>query len=785
MYRGCEYVGGMDFRIYCDGGFCGCLFMRVMCSFVCSVVLVLIVGVVYVLVLVVVQDIGDELVQLNLVDIDIGGVLCMVVCFIGCQFLVDLCVIGKMMVVFDGLVSCIQVYQLLLGVLCMCGFVVVENGGVSWVVLQVDVKLFGGWVGSGGVGGEIVMCMFVLCYENVVVLVVVLWLMISLDNLIIVNLGNNILVIIDYVDNLECIVWVIVSVDMLVGMDIDVVKLQQGIVVDVVVMVVLLLDVQGVELSQKVVVMVDLCSNSVLLCLSSFGCICLVWQLVEKLDCVQDEFGNLYVVYLCNVQVNQLVGVLCGVVVGQSDVLVMGSNEGIILLLGDVNCFMFIQLLQLQQVKFGGNVLELQWLDLSCCDLIDVGSIGFSQNGILVQVDVVINILLIFVFELVYCNLWWVIDQFDQCCVQVLVESLIVEVNQIDVVELGVQWMLGNGCIFGGIYFGGVIGGSGLNIVVCIMLDVLFKDGLKIGVIDGIINLFGVGQIFNMKVLVIVLQSKGGVNILLMLNLMMLDNEVVSIMVGQIVLFVSGCYVIDGGGGSNNLFQIIVCEDVGLKLWVCLQIFEGGMVKLDIYQEVSSIDVQSVNSVVGIIINKCVLDISVLLDDGQIMVFGGLLEDNVSYGCDVVLGLGRILVLGVLFCSDMCKCFKINLMVFLCLYVVCDFVVGQCLICDCYDYMCNVQVGVQFVQSWVLLVLLVLQLLLQDLVVFGQGNVCDGQGQLLQNISFVVMYLLGEGDVQLVQFVQGLDLVCVSQVVVQVWVLGLQVYVEVMLGGSG
>ncbi|MFH7422591.1 type II secretion system protein GspD, partial [Pseudomonas syringae pv. tagetis] len=93
------------------------------------------------------------------------------------------------------------------------------------------------------------------------------------------------------------------------------------------------------------------------------------------------------------------------------------------------------------------------------------------------------------------------------------VESLIVEVNQTDAAELGVQWMLGNGRTFGGTHFGGPTGGSGLSTTARTTLDVLPKDGLKIGVIDGTINLPGVGQILNMKALANALQSKGGANI--------------------------------------------------------------------------------------------------------------------------------------------------------------------------------------------------------------------------------------------------------------------------------
>lgn len=759
--------------------------MRAMRSLACSAALALIVCMGHAPAPVLAQDTRDEPVQLNLVDTDIGGVLRMAARFTGRQFLVDPRVTGKMTVVSDGPVSRTQAYQLLLGALRMRGFAVVENGGVSRVVPQADAKLLGGRVGSGGAGGEIATRTFALRYENAAALVAVLRPMISPDNPISANPGNNTLVITDYADNLDRIARVIASVDTPAGMDTDVVKLQQGIAVDVAAMVAPLLDAQGAEPGQKVVVMADPRSNSVLLRSSSPGRTRLARQLVEKLDRAQDESGNLHVVYLRNAQANQLAGVLRGVVAGQSDAPAMGSNQGITPLPGDANRPTPTQTSQPQQAKPGGNAMESQRLDPSRGDPIDAGSTGFSQNGISVQADVATNTLLISAPEPVYRNLRRVIDQLDQRRAQVLVESLIVEVNQTDAAELGVQWMLGNGRTFGGTHFGGATGGSGLNTGARTTLDVLPKDGLKIGVIDGTINLPGVGQILNMKALATALQSKGGANILSTPNLMTLDNEAASIMVGQTVPFVSGRYVTDGGGGSNNPFQTIVREDVGLKLRVRPQISEGGTVKLDIYQEVSSIDAQSANSTAGIITNKRALDTSVLLDDGQIMVLGGLLEDSVSHGRDAVPGLGKIPVLGALFRSDTRKRAKTNLMVFLRPHVVRDPASGQRLTRDRYDYMRNAQAGAQPVQSWALPALSAPQLPPQDLTVLGQGNARDGHGQPLQNTSLAALYPAGDGDAQLVQFAQGLEPSRASQVVAQVRALGLQAYAEATPGESG
>ncbi|MGH8044139.1 MAG: type II secretion system secretin GspD, partial [Stenotrophomonas sp.] len=411
----------------------------------------------------------------------------------------------------------------------------------------------------------------------------------------------------------------------------------------------------------------------------------------------------------------------------------------------------------------------------------DDDSSGFSHNGVSVQPDPTTNTLLISAPEPVYRNLRRVIDQLDQRRAQVLVESLIVEVTASDAAELGVQWMLGNGRTFGGTHFGG----SGITTGAKTTLDVLAKDGLNLGVIDGTINLPGIGEILNLKALANALQSRGGANILSTPNLMTLDNEKASIMVGQTVPFVSGRYVTDGGGSSNNPFQTIEREDIGLKLQVRPQISEGGTVKLDIYQEVSSIDPQRSNETIGIVTNKRALDTSVLLDDGQIMVLGGLLEDSVSHGRDAVPGLGRIPLLGALFRSDTRSRAKTNLMVFLRPHVVRDPAAGQRLTRDRYDFMRNAQASVQPLSSWALPDMQAPQLPPQDLPVLGEGGTRPLQPGATVQSSVATLNAQSDSPVQLLQFAQNLDATHAAQAVAQVRALGLPAYAEAVPGGSG
>ncbi len=240
-----------------------------------------------------------------------------------------------------------------------------------------------------------------------------------------------------------------------------------------------------------------------------------------------------------------------------------------------------------------------------------------------IQADATTNTLLISAPDPLYRNLREVIDMLDQRRAQVVIESLIVEVNEDDASEFGVQWQAGNLGGKGG--FGGVnLGGSGVNGTSTSQtsIDVLPK-GLNIGLVDGSVDIPGIGKVLDLKVLARALKSKGGANVLSTPNLLTLDNEAASIFVGQTIPFVTGSYVTGGGGASNNPFQTVQREEVGLKLERAPQISEGGTVKLDIYQEVSSVDARaSVDA--GTVTNKRAIDTSILLDDGQIMVLGGL-----------------------------------------------------------------------------------------------------------------------------------------------------------------
>ena len=137
-------------------------------------------------------------------------------------------------------------------------------------------------------------------------------------------------------------------------------------------------------------------------------------------------------------------------------------------------------------------------------------------------------------------------------------------------------------------------------------------------------------------------------------------------MIGQNVPFVTGQYTNNNTtGGTVNPFQTIERKDVGLTLRVKPQISENGTVKLAIYQEVSSVLASTINATNGPTTNKRTIESNVLVDDGSVVVLGGLLQDNFIGNTDKIPGLGDLPFFGSLFKSNSRSRKKSNLMVFL------------------------------------------------------------------------------------------------------------------------
>jgi general secretion pathway protein D len=294
----------------------------------------------------------------------------------------------------------------------------------------------------------------------------------------------------------------------------------------------------------------------------------------------------------------------------------------------------------------------------------------------MIQADESSNALIISANDSVYNNLRGVIEKLDQRRAQVYVEALIVEVQTDLALQFGIQWAAGTpsrrGNEVGGSN-GGVVGvqnftaGPGIiETVVSQGTNLAGANGLTLGYLGREITLPDGTKARGLGALARALESNTQANVLSTPNLVTLDNAEAKIVVGQNVPFVTGSFAQATGaaGGTVNPFQTIERKDVGLTLKIKPQISEGGGVKLQISQEVSSV-AQSAQSASDLITNKRSLDTTVIIDDGDTMVLGGLIENRSSNGVTQVPILGSIPIIGELFKFRNRSKNKTNLMIFL------------------------------------------------------------------------------------------------------------------------
>jgi general secretion pathway protein D len=319
--------------------------------------------------------------------------------------------------------------------------------------------------------------------------------------------------------------------------------------------------------------------------------------------------------------------------------------------------------------------------------------VGGAAGGVSIQADPTNNAVIIQAPEPVYNNLRAIIEKLDIRRAQVYVEALIVEVAADKAAQFGIQWQalsgIGRNGVqgFGGTNFGAR--GSGNNIIDAAINPGSLGAGLNLGILNGVVTIPGLGEILNLAFLARALETDASANILATPAMLTLDNEEARIIVGQNVPFITGQYATTGNVTGVAPFQTIERKDVGLTLRVRPQITEGGSVRLVIYQEVSRVD--DTSNPAGIITNKRSLESSVTVDDGQIIVLGGLIEDRYTDGLDKVPLAGDLPLLGGLFRYDTRKRTKTNLMVFLKPTVVRSAKGAEALTQDRYDYLLGEQ----------------------------------------------------------------------------------------------
>jgi general secretion pathway protein D len=634
-----------------------------------------------------------EPITLNFVNADIEAVARTMAAITGRSIVVDPRVKGTINLSTDKPVAPSVAYNQFLATLRLSGFTVVDAGGMLKVVPEADAKLQGGPVSvsrpSGG--NEIVTQIFRLNYESAGNLVPILRPLISPNNTINIDPGNNSLVITDYADNLQRLGRIIAALDISNTTDVDVVPLRYALASDLAPIVQRLVDssastttgLPGVAGGPQAggtphtTIIAETRSNSLLVHASNAARLNLARSLISKLDQPSSEnpTGNIWVVYLKNADAAKLAVTLRAALAATQAPGTAGGGGAAASPVAAQN--------------------PLAATGASAATAPTQPSAQPSTGG-QIQADPATNSLIITAAEPQYRQLRAVIDRLDSRRAQVYVESLIAEVNADVAGQFGIQWQgpLGNK----GDKTIGVLG-TNFNVGSTNILALATKEvgtvspqpGFNFGAVRNIAGTYVLGMLAN------VLQSTGNGNILSTPNLLTLDNEEAKIVIGQNVPFVTGQYTNTNSGtnGSVNPFQTIERKDVGLTLRVKPQISENGTVKLQIFQEVSSVDPTSVNSVSGITTNKRSIESSVLVEDGAIVVLGGLLSDEYAGNQQKVPVLGDVPIFGNLFKSETRTRSKKNLMVFLRPVVIRDAVQSDMLSLDRYELMRGKQEGAQ------------------------------------------------------------------------------------------
>jgi general secretion pathway protein D len=284
-----------------------------------------------------------------------------------------------------------------------------------------------------------------------------------------------------------------------------------------------------------------------------------------------------------------------------------------------------------------------------------------KPQNILIRADESLNALVLLAEPDLVATLEDIVRQLDVPRAQVMVEAAIVEISGDISDALGVQWAVDARGRRGGL--GGVnFGNTGLS-VGTVLRALQSDDPIDVPLPDGAI--IGVGT-DNFGALITALSSNSNSNLLSTPSLLTLDNQKAEILVGQNVPFQTGSYTTDASGAGNP-FTTIERKDIGVTLKVTPHINEGATLRLVVEQEISSIAPSSgLNAqAVDLVTNKRSIKSTILAEDGQVIVLGGLIQDDVTRTDSKVPLLGDIPVLGRLFRSTRDTHIKRNLMVFL------------------------------------------------------------------------------------------------------------------------
>ena len=583
----------------------------------------------------------------NFQEADIQAVVKTVSQITGRNFLMDPRVKGKITIISTRPVSKNAVYQIFLAALKAQGFTAVTGPADILKIVPLNEAKQDADVSSGpslSGGEQTVTHVVTVQYGSATQMVALLRPLMAPTSQLSVYAPANTLILTDYASNIQNLLRIVGILDREGAAEITIVALKHASATDIADVITRLYPnvtqampgmpqmPQNVGESERVLIFPDPRTNSMLIRTDNQSNLKQVRELIERLDVPAKIGGNTRVVYLRNADAVKMAEILRGLMSGERGAAVAAP-------------------------AVPGRPAAAKGAEAS-----------------LIQADEATNSLIISASDAVFNNLRAVIEKLDVRRAQVYIEALIAEVSTEKASEFGFQWAAGTNVRGGTAGAVANFPASGVPIVgaaaadSAVLAGSLSKAaGLSLAYVGKDITLPNGTTVKGLGALARALEEQSIANILSTPNLLTLDNAEAKIIVGKNVPFLTGSFSQTGGTttGAVNPFQTIDRQDVGLTLKIKPQISEGGSIKLKILQEVSSLAGAVGVGASDLITNKRSIDTTVIVDDGNTVVLGGLVEDNVSETTQAVPFLGRIPLLGWLFKYRTQKKTKTNLMVFL------------------------------------------------------------------------------------------------------------------------
>jgi len=563
----------------------------------------------------------DSGITLNWKDADIRIVVEAVSEATGKNFILDPRVTGKVNLLSSEPMSKEAFYEAFLSILQVHGYIAVESGNLIKILPDATARQFPSPFGTAGAAGPDDMATQVIQVKNVgaTQLVPILRPLIPQYGHMVAHAASNMLIISDRAANLARIVSIIRRIDMASDEDIEVIRLQNASASEIVRIMTALTQTQrsdGAPVATSLVA--DARTNSVLIGGDKTDRLRLR-ALITHLDTPLEDGGDTQVRYLRYANAEDLAANL--------------------------------------QTHFTNQIRAAA----------GSATATTAANDVTVWADTQTNALVVNAPPKMMRSLMLIVDKLDIRRAQVLVEAIIVEVIADQKNELGVSWAIeGSGSDapiavtnFPDFLAGVVQLGTAAGSDTVTDPSGLIGEGITIGI--GRISDSGV----SFAAILRALEGQADTNIISTPSIMTTDNEEATLNVGQEVPFVTGSFTNTGGiGGAVSPFQTINREQIGVKLSITPQISDGNSMVLHISQEISSI-AQSAAGAVDLITNQRIIETTVIVEDGEILVLGGLLEDVLRESDQRVPILGSIPIIGNLFRSRKTEKIKTNLMIFI------------------------------------------------------------------------------------------------------------------------